>query len=328
MKLLVDINIPALRQPLRYTDKILLTGSCFTEHIADRLAQHHFRIVSNPNGILFNPLSVADSLSGYLQGRQYQGEELFYLNELWNSWDHHTRFSDIDRDTALNRINRTQSEAGNMIREADWLIITLGSAFQYYLREGGLPVANNHRAPGQWFEKKLLTIEKISSALSDMLTLLHEKNPKARVLLTISPVRHIRDGVVDNNRSKARLIEAAHELCSTFGFVHYFPSYELVIDVLRDYRYYDIDLVHPNFAATSYVWDTFMHTCIEEQTKQQMAAILELSTAQKHRPRFAGTQAHQDFCRKYAEKARELQYLHPYLDLSGPLAYFDDPLKE
>lgn len=322
MKLLVDINIPALPQPLRYTDKILLTGSCFTEHIADRLAQHHFRHLSNPNGILFNPLSVADSIRGYLEGKQYRADELFYLNELWNSWDHHTRFSDTDRDTALSQINYAQAEATKMIHEADWLIITLGSAFQYYLREGDLPVANNHRAPGQWFEKRLLTIEKINIALSAMLELLHERNPKARVLLTISPVRHIRDGVVENNRSKARLIEVVHELCSSFSFVHYFPSYELLIDVLRDYRYYDVDLVHPNFAATSYVWDTFVQTCIAEETQRQMADVLELSLAQKHRPRFIQTQAHRDFCKKYAEKANTLQQLHPYLDLSGPVSYF------
>lgn len=328
MKLLVDLNIPALPQPLRYTDKILLTGSCFTEHMADRLEQHHFRMVSNPNGILFNPLSVADSLRGYLQAKQYRAEDLFYLNELWNSWDHHTRFSDIDRDTALSQLNQAQAEATKMIHEADWLIITLGSAFQYYLRESGRPVANNHRAPGQWFEKKLLTVAQMNTALTSMLALLHEKNPGARVLLTISPVRHIRDGVIENNRSKARLIETVHELCGTFGFVHYFPSYELVIDVLRDYRYYDIDLVHPNFAATSYVWETFMQTCIEAGTRQQMAAIQELSTAQKHRPRFTGTQAHRDFCRKYAEKAKELQLLHPYLDLSGPVTHFERMLKE
>jgi lysophospholipase L1-like esterase len=328
MKFQVDINIPPLPQPLRYTDKILLTGSCFTEHIAERLEQHHFRLLSNPNGILFNPVSVADSLTGYLQGKRYAKEDLFYLNELWNSWDHHTRFSDIDRETALAGINQSQSEATKMICGADWLIITLGSAFQYYLKEGDQPVANNHRAPGQWFEKKLLTVEQITTALSNMLGLLHLKNPGAKVLLTISPVRHIRDGVVDNNRSKARLIEAVHELCGNVGFVHYFPSYELLIDVLRDYRYYDTDLVHPNYAATSYVWETFVTTCIEEETKRQMAVVMELSIARKHRPRFVQTQAHRDFCAKYAAKANELQLLHPYLDLSDTVTYFSKILKE
>jgi hypothetical protein len=323
MKFQLDINIPLLPKPIQYSDKILLMGSCFTEHIADRLAQHRFRICSNPNGILFNPLSVAHSLKGYLMGRQYEASELFYLNELWNSWDHHTRFSDMDAEQALQNINGEQAAAAACIQEADWIMITLGSAFQYYLKEGNKAVANNHRAPSQWFEKKLLSIDDIVAALSETLQLLQAKNPKAKVLFTISPVRHIRDGVVDNNRSKARLIEAVHELCAQFPFVHYFPAYELVMDVLRDYRFYDVDLVHPNFAATSYVWEAFTQHCIAPETNEWMKEVLDINIAQNHRPRFAQTQAHQDFCAKYAAKARALQSAHSFLDLSDAIAYFE-----
>ncbi|MES2479483.1 MAG: GSCFA domain-containing protein [Bacteroidota bacterium] len=323
MKFLLDINIPTLPKSIQYTDRILLTGSCFTEHIADRLIQHRFSVCSNPNGILFNPLSVADSLNGYLNGRLYVESELFYLNELWNSWDHHTRFSDIDAVTALKKINNEQAIAANTILNADWVMITLGSAFQYYLKEGNRPVANNHRAPGQWFEKKLLTIEAIVLSLSKTLHLLQEKNPKAQVLFTISPVRHIRDGVIDNNRSKSRLIEAVHELCQQFSFAHYFPAYELVIDVLRDYRFYDVDLVHPNFAATSFVWENFVSSCIEPETAGIMKEVLELNTAQNHRARFTETEAHREFCKKYAEKARSLQNLYPFMDLSNSIAHFE-----
>ena len=328
MKFQLDISIPLLPKPIQYNDKILLIGSCFTEHIADRLIQHRFSVCSNPNGILFNPLSVADSLNGYLKGRVYQKADLFYLNELWNSWDHHTRFSDIDPASALLRINAEQSKAAAAIQEADWVMITLGSAFQYYLIEQNKAVANNHRAPGQWFEKRMLTIEEIKEALQSSLSLLHQKNPKAKVLFTISPVRHIRDGVVDNNRSKARLIEAVHSLCAQLPFVYYFPAYELVIDVLRDYRYYDIDLVHPNFAATSYVWEYFTQYCIENETFEIMKNVLEINTAQNHKPRFPNTMAHQEFCAKYAAKAIALQRAHPFLDLSETIAYFEQYAKE
>lgn len=327
MKFQLDISVPLLPKPIDYSDKILLIGSCFTEHIADRLIQHRFSVCSNPNGILFNPLSVAASLNGYLNARQYEASELFFLNELWNSWDHHTRFSDMDAEQALHNINVEQSAATVSIQEADWVMITLGSAFQYYLKEGNKAVANNHRAPGQWFEKKLLSIEAIVSALSETLQLLQSKNPKAKVLFTVSPVRHIRDGVVDNNRSKARLIEAVHELCAQFSFAHYFPAYELVIDVLRDYRYYDIDLVHPNFAATSYVWENFVQSCIAPETAALMKDVLEINIAQNHRARFPQTNAHKDFCSKYAEKAKMLQAQYPFLDLERSIAHFEQSAK-
>jgi hypothetical protein len=184
MKFQLDIPEVRIHKQIRYTDKILLSGSCFTEHMADRLEQHLFSIVSNPNGILFNPLSVADSLTGYLSGRQYTKEDLFRLNELWNSWDHHTRFSHTDATSALAAINMAQQHATEMILQADWVMITLGSAFQYYLKEDKKPVANNHRAPGQWFEKRLLAINVITEALSAMLQQLKQKNPKANVLFT------------------------------------------------------------------------------------------------------------------------------------------------
>jgi hypothetical protein len=328
MKFQLDINIPALKNPIQYSDKILLIGSCFTEHISARLAQHRFSVCSNPNGILFNPLSVAYSLDGYLNGRLYNQSELFYLNELWNSWDHHTRFSDIDVHKALEQINAEQIEAAATIKESGWIIITLGSAFQYYLREEGLPVANNHRAPSQWFEKRMLSVGLIADILSETLRLLRQKNPKAQVIFTVSPVRHIRDGVVDNNRSKARLIEAVHLLCEQFPFVHYFPAYELVIDVLRDYRFFDIDLVHPNFAATSYVWDAFVTACFDDQTKGIMKEVSEIMIAQNHRPRFVKTEAHKDFCDKYADKAILLQTKFPFLNLSAVIRHFKEEPKE
>jgi hypothetical protein len=167
MQLSLNIDLPQLSPPIGYSDKILLVGSCFTENMSDRLVQHRFNVLANPHGILFNPFSVADSLDRYIEGRQYTGADLFHLNELWNSWDHHTRFSHINKEEALKGINQSQADAAMFIKEARWVIITLGSAFQYYLAETGKPVANNHRAPGQWFDKRLLTIDVIKERLSD-----------------------------------------------------------------------------------------------------------------------------------------------------------------
>jgi len=322
MQLSLQLDIPVLPKPISYTDNILLIGSCFTEHISDRLQQHKFKVLSNPHGILFNPLSVASSLEGYLSSKQYEQEDLFYQNELWNSWDHHTRFSDISADVALNGINQSQAEASVFLKHADWVIITLGSAFQYYLKETGKPVANNHRAPAQWFEKKLLPIDEITTALGNALQHLFDSNPYAQVLFTISPVRHIRDGVVDNNRSKARLIESVHALCEQYEKAYYFPAYELVIDILRDYRFYDIDFVHPNYLATTYVWEHFIKSCIARPAYEVMQQVQEIITARSHRTRFPATAVHQKFKESYAEKTRALIDKYPYLDLNEELRYF------
>ena len=322
MQLTLTPDIPPLPIPIAYTDNILLIGSCFTEHIYDRLQQHRFRVLSNPHGILFNPLSVASSIDGYIEGRQYKPGDLFYLNELWNSWDHHTRFSNTDPGAALEGINRSQAAASAFIKKADCIIITLGTAFQYYLTETGVPVANNHRAPAQWFVKKLLPITEVIHSLETALQKLFAINPFVQVLFTISPVRHIRDGVVENNRSKARLIEAVHTLCTGSDKIHYFPAYELIIDILRDYRFYDIDFVHPNYMATTYVWEHFVKSCIAPQAHPIMQQVQEIITARSHRSRFPQTMAHRKFKESYAAKTKALMEKYPFLELGDEVAYF------
>ncbi len=319
---MLELDIPQLQQPITYSDKILLIGSCFTENMVDRLVQHKFKVLSNPHGILFNPLSVADSLNSYIDGKLYYDADLFQLNELWNSWEHHTRFSHIDKEVALSGINRSQEEAATFIKDAGWIVITLGSAFQYYLKENNRQVANNHRAPSQWFKKQLLSTDVIVQALSKTLDKLYAFNPNVQVLFTISPVRHIRDGVIENNRSKARLIEAVHTLCNTYKKAFYFPAYELIIDILRDYRYFDVDLVHPNYLATSYVWEQFVKSCMHVETQQTMKEIYAISIARSHKPRFPQTAAHQQFMSNYAAKVSNLIRQYPFIDLSDEAAYF------
>lgn len=322
MQLNLTLDIPPLPRPITYTDSILLIGSCFTEHISDRLSQHKFKVLPNPHGILFNPLSVSHSLNSYIDAKQYAPEDLFHLNELWNSWDHHTRFSDVEKGQTLYHINNSQQAATAFIKEANWVMITLGSAYQYYLRAVQRPVANNHRAPAQWFDKKMLTTEDIVTVLSGTLARLFALNPNVQVMFTISPVRHIRDGVINNNRSKARLIDAVHTLCERFSNTYYFPAYELLIDILRDYRYYDIDFVHPNYLATNYVWEQFVKSCIAPDTQKVMQEVQEIATARAHRPRFPQTEGHAKFKASYAQKVADLLRQYPYLNLKEELDYF------
>ncbi|HRO41971.1 MAG TPA: GSCFA domain-containing protein [Flavipsychrobacter sp.] len=322
MDLTLKFDIPKLSRPITYADKIMLIGSCFTEHISDRLSAHKFKILSNPHGILFNPVSVAHSLNSYVSRKIYKEEELFLLNELWNSWDHHTRFSDIDKTEAVEKINSSQREATDFLKNANWIIITLGSAFQYYLKENNRQVANNHRAPAAWFEKKMLSTDVIIQTLQQSFENIIALNPKVKFLLTISPVRHIREGVVDNNRSKARLIEAVHTLTEQYAQVHYFPAYEIVIDILRDYRFYDIDFVHPNYLATNFVWEKFTEACVDADAKKLLAQVQEIAIARAHRPRFPNTVAHKSFKESYKEKVFELMRQHPFLDFTDELNYF------
>jgi hypothetical protein len=330
MQFQLPINIKTPDTRITYRDKILLTGSCFTEHIGNALQDLKFLVLQNPNGILFDPRSVCSSLISYLENRKYIKEDLFFLNEVWNSWEHHSRFSNIDVDECSRIINESQEQAHDFLKEADWLIITLGSSFSYRLTNeatpGGLQtndgVANCHRAPSQWFNKHLLSIDEIISLLDTTYHRLKQFNPKIKIIFTISPVRHIRDGVIENNRSKARLIEAVHHLVNKFPELYYFPAYELVIDVLRDYRFYDIDMVHPNYPATEFVMEKFRESFIDDESQQLMEEIKKIVIARKHNAFQPETNAHKVFLKTHFEKAKELQSKYSFLDLSDEINYF------
>lgn len=322
MEFQLPITIASLPRPIGYPQKIMLTGSCFTGHIGNALRDWKFDTLQNPNGILFDPASVAASLVSYIQPRLYTKADLVFAAELWQSWQHHSCFSHVDQDQCLAGINASQISAHSFLAKADWLIITLGSAFSYRLADGGGAVANCHRAPGQNFHKHLMTIEEINAALDSCLHQLFYLNPRLQVLFTVSPVRHVRDGVVDNTRSKARLIESVHHLAGKFERIAYFPAYELVIDVLRDYRFYDIDMVHPNYAGTQFVLEKFSQHCIDETSRQIMEEVKKIIIARRHKPFQPATQAHQRFLADHRQKTAELARRYPFLDLAEELAYF------
>lgn len=322
MQFQLPISLPPLPVPIKYGDKVLLTGSCFTEHIGNALDEWKFSILQNPNGILFDPASVASSLISYIQPRVYAPGDLFYFNELWQSWQHHSVFSHVDQAACLEGINASQQRAHAFLKEADWLIITLGSAFSYRLIEGEGAVANCHRAPAQTFQKHLMTIDEINTALDSCLYQLFYFNPNVKILFTISPVRHIRDGVVDNNRSKARLIESVHHLVNKFDRIWYFPAYELVVDVLRDYRFYDVDMVHPNYPATQFVLEKFVQQCLDGQAQGLLEEVKKIVIARKHKPFQPSTQAHRRFLQEQYTKAALLAQRYPFLDLNEELRYF------
>jgi len=334
MDFMVNIDLRKPPRQINYEDKILLIGSCFTEHIGNSLEELKFSVLQNPNGILFDPRSVSQSLVSYIENKQYNENDFFQLNEIWHSWRHHSRFSNTNLNEAVRIVNTSQQMAHQFLKQADWIIVTLGSSFSYQLteqaanaggdqREAGAGVANCHRAPAQWFNKHLMTVDEIILNLDEALRQLFQLNPGLNIVFTVSPVRHIRDGVVDNNRSKARLIEVVHQLVSKYDNLNYFPAYELVIDVLRDYRFFDTDLVHPNYMATEFVLEKFAESFIDEPTQKLMQEIKSLVTARKHKAFQPDTTAHQQFLRTYFEKAKMLKEKYSFLDLDEEIKYFN-----
>lgn len=332
MKFHYEFSIKKIPTPISHYHQILMIGSCFTENIGSLLRNNCFKVLENPNGILFNPVSVAESVQQYITNKQMNETDLFLLNETWHSWKHHSRFSGIDPKSTVEKINDSTTTAHRFLKNADHLFITLGSAWVYQLSKEaasleGTVAANNHKAPAAWFNRTLLSAETTKGLLENMIQELLQFNPHIQIIFTISPVRHLREGVIDNNRSKAILIQAVHDLANIYDAIYYFPAYELVIDDLRDYRFYAEDLVHPNYQATQYVWEKFTEACIHPDSSQLFKMIKEIKLAYQHKPFNAATSQHQAFLKKYAQETIHLMEQFPHIHLKEELNYFKTGIK-
>ena len=301
---------------MRHRDAVMLCGSCFTEHIGVRMEEAKMDIRMNPQGILFNPMSMAKCLEACVDAVEYKPEDLFLLNEIWSHWDFHSRYSNTDKTLALNDMNRSISGAHHFLKKANWLILTFGSSFQYFLKEENkiTGVGNCHKAPGHWFEKRMFTIAEMQQQWHLTLKKVKTFNPDLKIIFTISPVRHYRDGLVENNRSKARLFELVQDLTEQIEGTQYFPAYEIVNDVLRDHRYFEADMVHPNQQAVDYVWAQFCNTYFNPEDKALMQQIKEITTALHHKPRFPETESHKRFQANLQKKIDELKNKFTYLN--------------
>jgi hypothetical protein len=306
---------------INHQQNLLLIGSCFTEQIGTKLSNHKFSVLDNPNGILFNPVSISKSISSYIDNKQYNQSDLFYQNECWNSWEHHSRFSKPGVAECLADINESQTKAHHFLKKADWLLITLGSAFVYELDNKEV-VANCHKVPTDKFVKRLLTAADVFTDLQKTIDKIVAFTPALKIIFTISPVRHLRDGFVENNRSKATLIQVVHQLIEKNNNCYYFPAYELIIDDLRDYRFFAEDMVHPNYAATNYVWEKFIATCIDEPSQQLMKEIAVIVAAKNHKPFNPTSEQHKKFLQTNLEKVKKIQQQFPYLHLKEEEMFF------
>ncbi len=290
----LTFDIPPLPTRISLQDQLLLMGSCFSENVGRRLVDHKFDSVINPFGTIYNPLSIFRLLDGSIEGEVDDGA-IFEQDGVCYSWDTHSALSHPDRTELSRMVAAAQASVRRQLERKSWIIVTPGTAWVYERKVEGRLVANCHRVPQREFNKRLLSKEEILEAFGATHRRVSAINSETNWLFTVSPVRHIRDGLVENNRSKGILLDAIHSLVEHYDNCFYFPSYEIVIDELRDYRFYDRDLVHPNELAIDYVWDQFCNACLDEATADFVGEWRDIRKAIAHRPKHPGSAAHQKF---------------------------------
>lgn len=327
MEFFLPFQIPSFPLHISYQNKILFIGSCFSENIGNKLSRLKFDVLQNPNGILYDPISISDALFSWIENKPFDEKYLFELNGLWHSWKHHSSFSGSNRKEVLKKIMNSQSCAQDFLKHTKFIFITFGTAFSYLLKNSSENVANCHKAPANNFEKVLLPIEQIKADLLSAITALEIFNPGLKIIITVSPVKHIKDGVIENNRSKSRLIEAAHSIAEEKQHVFYFPAYELVNDILRDYRFYKKDLVHPNEQAIDFVFEKFSASFFDSDTTQIMKEIEKILLAADHKPFVKQSDAHIQFIKSQIENIQRAEKKHPFIDLEIEKKYFEEQLK-
>ena len=313
MKFRTEIDIAPLGVKIGYGNRILALGSCFAEHIARRLAEARFRIVTNPTGILFNPLSIAAALRSYADETPVQHSELDFDGELWFHYGFHGSLSAASPDEALAAMNAARKAGAEALRRADRVLLTLGTAWVY--EHNGQVVANCHRQPAERFRRRRLSVEEVVSAIESVLP---DESSGKRILLTVSPVRHLGDGLAGNAVSKAVLRLAAEELSERHAQVAYFPAYEILCDDLRDYRFYADDLTHPSPQAVAYVWERFCEALLTPDARALLPRIAEITAAARHRPLHPASEAYRAFCRRQLEAIERL----PGVDFTEETAFF------
>jgi len=318
----LQFPIPAFSEKLNYNQQSIFVGSCFSENIGELMKRYKFNCIINPNGILYNPYSISKAINRYIENKTLNDNDLFFSNEQWNSWEHHSCYSANDKAVCLKQINDSIQATHSYLKNTDWLFITWGSAFVYRNIETEKLVSNCHKVPQKRFEKQILSAQEIVSDYQLLLNKLKQLYPNLKIVFTVSPVRYVRDGVVENNLSKAHLISAVHKLINEFDYAYYFPAYEIVIDELRDYRFYKSDLVHPSEQAVEYVFEKLKNTLLDEQAIATFEKIKEIIKAKEHLPFNKDSLEFKKFKQIFLEKCNQLSNQFPSIDLSNEVLYF------
>ena len=272
--------------------------------------------MANPFGILFHPKPIETFLWMVAQQESYSELDLCYNHGLWHSFDAHSELSHPDKQTVLDRLKIRQEAAHQFLKEATHIGITLGTAWGYRHREMDTIVANCHKFPATDFEKVLTPIDELTQSIFHTVHLVRQVAPNAQLFFTVSPVRHQKDGMIWNTLSKAHLIASLHTLISENEDLSYFPSYEIMMDELRDYRFYDRDMLHPSSVAVDYIWERFANACLSPTANSILSEIDKLQKSLRHRPFHTNSEAHQEFKQKLEERLSVFQSKHPEVRLN------------
>jgi lysophospholipase L1-like esterase len=298
------------RNPISYNSKIFLFGSCFSENIGSKIEYFKFENTINPFGILFHPIAIEMLITNIVNEKIYTEKDIFFHNERWHCYEAHSELSNPSKEDLLLKLNAAISTANTQLKEVSHVIITLGTSWAYRLIETDTVVANCHKVPQKKFLKELLLIDEITNSLEAIITLIKSVNNNIEIIFTVSPVRHLKDGFVENMRSKSHLLSAIHQVIAPRDHTHYFPSYEIMMDDLRDYRFYNSDMIHPNETAINYIWEAFKTVWIHEKSTDLMSEIDTIQKGLSHRPFNKNSKQHLLFLENLQLKISALQENH------------------
>ena len=320
MNFTTQITIPKNPNPIDYHSKIISLGSCFAENMGEKFVYFKFQNTVNPFGIIFNPVSIEKLIERVVNNQIFTEKDIFFHNERWHCFEVHSDLSNSNAQELLQKLNAILKETKQHITEVTHFIITYGTSWVYRNVESQEIVANCHKVPQKYFQKEILSIETIENSIKNTIALVQNINPKCHFIFTISPVRHLKDGFVENQLSKAHLISAIHKILNNpagippSGARGLFPSYEIVMDELRDYRFYGQDMLHPNQVAIDYIWEKFRESTINENAFETMDEVEKIQKALAHKPFDVNSESHQKFILKLQNKMKVLQKEYPFIN--------------
>jgi hypothetical protein len=327
MELRTRFNIEPSADKITYNDGVMFIGSCFASSIGSRMEVGHLPVMINPAGTVFNPVSVCNTIDIIISEKEFTREDLSFHNGTWFSFYHYTDFSSDDPGEALDKINGKSKMALNFLKNAGFLFITLGTARIYRLKKNGMIVSNCHKIPSDQFITELLSVNEIVTLLQRQLDRMNELFPRLKVIFTISPVRHWKDGAHGNQVSKSTLFLAVEELLNKSASLKYFPAYELLMDDLRDYRFYDNDMLHPSDTAINYIWEAFSECYLESKTVKIYNEVVKITRARNHRFIADSPSRIKDFASRMLDQISDIEAGSPAIDLSDEKNYFQNLLK-
>ncbi len=312
MEFRTAIRVNPAEKPIDFNSGVALFGSCFSENIAKKIAYFQIPHFSNSHGILFNPLAIEAAIADCAKKKRYTEEDLICRDGIWLSLNHHSCFSGTNKAELLNEINRSVEVGNAFLKRCTHLVITLGSAW-VYTYQNKKTVANCHKIPQREFEKTLLSVDEITDSLIRIALNMRNFNPGMQIIFTLSPVRHLKDGFIENSVSKAHLLTAIHRVSKSMQ-THYFPSYEMMMDDLRDYRFYNADMVHPNQVAIEYIWEHFRKTWIDPSIYPVLTEVEAIQRSLDHLPFNEDSEEHQVFLKNLSVKIDQLLGRFPHME--------------